>query len=115
MLLRPVLAGLPVIVIGYLGSEPSVMDGLFGQNKEGCLDFPQRIFWCIRHGETPHPYVGPLCRRIGSNFTLLHVDGFDELFADFAQKLVDQDRYSAPITLGEQTYQVSGPAGNHTV
>ncbi len=39
LLLRPLLAGSPVIVIGYRGAEPSVMDGLFGQSGEGRLTF----------------------------------------------------------------------------
>jgi len=51
-LLRPLLAASPIIVIGYRGAEPSVMEGLFGQNKEGRLDFPHGVYWCLRHGET---------------------------------------------------------------
>ena len=67
-LLRPLLDGAPIIVIGYRGAEPSVMEGLFAQNKEGRLDFPHGIYWCIRRGETPHPYVEALARRVGANF-----------------------------------------------
>lgn len=108
-LLRPLLAGSPVIVVGYRGSEPSIMDGLFGQNKEGRLDFPHGVFWCIRQGETPHPHVEALARRLGSNFKLLPIDGFDELFTDLAQELVGQDRYAAsgtavPVKPEEQAF-----------
>ena len=93
-LLRPLVAASPIIVIGYRGAEPSIMEGLFGQNKEGRLDFPHGVYWCVRRGETPHPSVETLGRRLGSNFTLLQIEGFDELFADLSRELVGQDRYS---------------------
>ena len=97
-LLRPLLAGSPVIVIGYRGSEPSVMDGVFGQSREGRLDFPHGVYWCVRHGEARHPSVDALARRLGSNFKLVHIEGFDELLGDLARELAEQDRYSAPGT-----------------
>jgi hypothetical protein len=93
-LVRPVLNASPIIVIGYRGSEPSIMQGLFGQNKEGRLDFPNGVYWCTRHGESLHPNVEVLCRRMGSNFRLLRIDGFDELFADLAKELTGHDRYT---------------------
>lgn len=108
-LLKPVLDGSPVIVIGYRGSEPSIMDGLFGQTKEGRLDFSHGVFWCVRHGETPHPHVEALARRLGSNFTLLRIDGFDELLSDLSQELAGQDRYpaggtAAPASAADQAF-----------
>ncbi len=93
-LLRPLIAGSPIIVIGYRGSGPSIMEGLFGQNMTGRLDFPHGVFWCVRHGETPHPQAEALARRLGSNFRFLEIDGFDELFADLSQELAGQERYS---------------------
>ena len=85
----------PMIVIGYRGSEPSVMEGLFGQNKEGRLDFPNGVYWCTRHGESLHPNVEAFARRLGSNFRLLRIDGFDELFAELSKELAGHDRYAA--------------------
>jgi hypothetical protein len=93
-LLRPLLDGSPIVVIGFRGAEPSIMEGIFSQNKEGRLDFPHGIFWCIRNGETPHPHVEALARRLGSNFRLVRIDGFDELFADLGKELAGQDRYA---------------------
>jgi hypothetical protein len=92
---RPMLDASPMIVIGYRGSEPSVMEGLFGQNKEGRLDFPNGVYWCTRHGETLHPNVEAFARRLGSNFRLLRIDGFDELFAELQKELEGHDRYAA--------------------
>jgi hypothetical protein len=51
-LIRPMLNASPIIVVGYRGSEPSIMEGLFGQNKEGRLDFPNGVYWCTRHIQT---------------------------------------------------------------
>lgn len=95
-LLRPLLDGAPLIVIGYRGAEPSIMDVVFGQSHHGRLDFPHGIYWCVRHGETPHPHVATLARRLGSNFTFLPITGFDELLADLDVELTAQDRYTVP-------------------
>ena len=92
---RPMLDASPMIVIGYRGSEPSVMEGLFGQNKEGRLDFPNGVYWCARHGESIHPNVEAFSRRLASNFRLLRIDGFDELFAELSKDLTGHDRYAA--------------------
>lgn len=100
-LVRPLLAGAPIIVVGYRGAEASIMEGLFGQDRPGRLDFPHGVFWCVRGDESPHPQVEGLSRRLGSNFRLLHTDGFDELFADLSVELAGEDRYAAGGSTGE--------------
>jgi len=107
-LLRPLLDSSPIIVIGYRGTEPSVMDGLFAQAKQGRMDFAHGVYWCIRHGEMPHPNVEALARRIGSNFRLLQVDGFDELFHDLSNELAGQDRYSSAT--GSESFSTESQA-----
>jgi len=92
--LRPLLRASPVIVIGYRGSEPSIMEGLFGQNDTGRLDFPNGVFWCVRGNEPLHPNVSALAQRLGSNFQLLYIDGFDEALEAVAKGLVGKDRYA---------------------
>lgn len=52
-LIKPLLSS-PLVVIGYRGAELSVMEGLFGQEKQGCLDVPNGVCWCLRHGERLH-------------------------------------------------------------
>jgi hypothetical protein len=96
--LRPMLDASPIIVIGYRGSEPSIMEGLFSQSKGGRLDFPNGVYWCLREGETPHPNVAALARRLGSNFRLLEIAGFDELLTDLSKELAGQDRYAPVIS-----------------
>lgn len=98
--IRPMLDASPMIVIGYRGSEPSVMEGLFGQNKEGRLDFPTGVYWCARHGESLHPNVEAFARRLGSNFCLLRIAGFDELFVELQKELEGHDRYAGGTGAG---------------
>jgi len=98
--IRPMLDSSPIIVVGYRGSEPSVMEGLFSQNKEGRLDFPAGVYWCARQGENLHPNVENLAKRLGSNFRLLRVDGFDELLSELSKELAGQDRLPASGTEG---------------
>jgi len=93
-LLRPLLRASPIIVVGYRGSEPSIMDGLFGQTEAGRLDFRNGVFWCVRHGDSPHPKVLELAQRLGSNFTFVEVEGFDELLTEASKQLVGRDRFS---------------------
>lgn len=104
--LRPMLDASPIIVIGYRGSEPSIMQGLFSQSKEGRLDFPNGIYWCVREGEYLHPNVAALAERLGSNFRLLEIAGFDELLADLSKELAGQDRYTAVVSSPTQGAQV---------
>ena len=105
-LIRPMLNASPIIVIGYRGSEPSIMEGLFGQSKEGRLDFPNGVYWCTRHAESLHPNVEEFARRLGSNFRLLHIDGFDELFADLSKELAGHDRYALTGNGGRTSHDV---------
>lgn len=93
-LLRPLLKASPIIVIGYRGAEPSIMEGLFGQSDAGRLDFRNGIYWCVRSGEDPHPKVLELARRLSSNFTLVEIEGFDEVLGEAAKLLIGRDRFS---------------------
>ena len=95
-LLHPLLDGAPLIVIGYRGAEPSVMESVFGQRKDGRLDFAHGIYWCFRRGETLHPHVETLARRVGANFRPLEIADFDELMRALDAELVSQERYTPP-------------------
>lgn len=95
VLLRPLLRSSPIVVIGYRGSEPSIMNGLFGQSDSGRLDFRNGVFWCVRKSDSPHPKVLELAERLGSNFTFVEIEGFDEVLTSAAKQLVGRDRFSA--------------------
>jgi SIR2-like domain len=91
--LLPLLQSTPLIVVGYRGAEPSIMTSLLGD--AGDLAFRKGIFWC-HHGDDIHPNVAALQERLGGNFRLCKIDGFDELFADLDKELARQQRDLGP-------------------
>jgi hypothetical protein len=93
-LIRPLLRSSPIIVMGYRGAEPSVMDGLFGKSDSGRLDFRNGVYWCVRPNQPVHDRVQALAERLGSNFTFLEIDGFDEILQQVSSGLVGKDRFS---------------------
>ena len=98
-LLLPVLTDSPLIVVGYRGAEPSIMEHLLARNAERAQQFKNGIFWCRLAGEPTHPNVEALHRAIGHNFRLLDIAGFDELMAELSQELANEDPYqTAPGT-----------------
>lgn len=93
--LLPLLQSTPLIVVGYRGAEASIMTSLLGES--GDLAFKKGIFWCHRGGDL-HPNVEALQKRLGSNFKLCEIDGFDELFSDLDKELARQQRnLGAPV------------------
>jgi len=93
--LLPLLQSTPLIVVGYRGAEPSIMTSLLGES--GDLAFKRGIFWCHCGGDL-HPNVEALRNRLGSNFKLYEIDGFDELFSDLDKELARQQRHlGAPV------------------
>ena len=80
--LKPLLRDHPVIVMGYRGTEASVMNDLFLEpsNSGGFL---HGIYWCVLDSDIGGPlssFVTQLAIQIGSNFQLVPIKGFDDLF-----------------------------------
>ena len=101
-MLVPLIRDHPLIVVGYRGGEPSVMRHLLLENAETAHFYRHGIFWCkIRNEriEDLPPMVLDLARTIGANFTLVDIDGFDELFAQDLWTL-HLDAQSLPSTAG---------------
>jgi len=96
--LLPLLQSTPLIVVGYRGAEPSIMTSLLGE--AGDLAFKKGIYWC-HFGGNLHPNVEELGRRLGGNFQLCEIDGFDDLFADLDKKLARQQRSLGVPTIAE--------------
>lgn len=102
-LLFPLLQSTSLIVVGYRGAEPSIMDCLLGDT--GDLAFKKGIFWCMRAGDLIHPNVLALQARLGGNFRLLEIDGFDELFRDLDAELTGQQRnLGSPAASGDVAF-----------
>lgn len=90
----PLLESAPLIVVGYRGAEASIMHALLG--AESGLRFRNGIYWCVRKGETIHPNVEALARRLGGNFQMLEITGFDELLVDLNKQLAGVQRFADP-------------------
>lgn len=81
--LAPMLRDHPIIVVGYRGTENSVMNDLFLSQLTATNSFAQGVYWCVRESnpqEALAPMVLDLATRIGPNFRLVTIRGFDELF-----------------------------------
>lgn len=89
-LLVPLLRDRPLVVVGYRGAEPSVMNHLLIDNAEATGLYKHGIYWCTRDGVSEdgldesalHPLVHQLAQTIGGNFSAVPIRGFDELVAD---------------------------------
>ena len=80
--LRPLLRDHPVIVVGYRGAEASVMNDLF-LAQVGSGGFLHGVYWCVLDSEVSgpfSPFVTQLASQIRSNFQLVPISGFDDLF-----------------------------------
>jgi len=106
-LLIPLLTASPLVVVGYRGSEPSVMDHLLARNSKHTHNYKNGIYWCTRSGETLHPHVEALKRRIRGNFKVLEIAGFDELMDDLSRELRDEDFYQSAHQLQPQQRPLS--------
>jgi hypothetical protein len=105
--LFPLIESSPLVVIGYRGSEPSVMEHLLGRNAKAAHNFKNGIYWCARPGEPLHPNVDALRRAIGGNFRLLEIEGFDEIVRDVAFELEGEDLYPSARTADAATSSAS--------
>lgn len=98
--IRPLLNDSPLVVIGYRGSEQSVMDHLLGEGLEESGKYRQGIYWCSLKGTELHENVIKLKEQIGGNFFHLEIDGFDELMEALDCELADE--YWLPTSDSEQ-------------
>ena len=93
--LTPLLEATPLIVVGYRGAEPSIMESLLGAATN--IPFRHGIYWCKRTGDEPHPNVELLAKRLGGNFQYLDIDGFDELLCDLNRNLAGVQRFAPQL------------------
>jgi hypothetical protein len=100
-LLKQMLTASPLVVIGYRGGEPSIMNGLFDALTQATLAFKCGVYWCDLGRAPLHPRVQALRSKIGGNFFDLTIDGFDELLVDLDYALRGQDVFR-PAVRGEQ-------------
>jgi hypothetical protein len=107
--IRPLLNESALIVVGYRGAEPSVMQHLLVEGIEDSGSFRNGLFWCIRQGERPHANVESLRQKLKSNFQLLEISGFDELLMDLDKELDSESWYSGSVGLSKTIVPIPTP------
>jgi hypothetical protein len=106
--LRPLLRDHPIIVVGYRGAEASVMNDLF-LSSAGSKGFLHGVYWCTHIGNPAEglpPLVMQLADAIGTNFQLVPITGFDDLFEQ--DLLVSMTASGARPTRRQSGYSVAG-------
>lgn len=84
-LLRDLLRDHPLIVIGYRGAEPSIMEHLLAEQALRTNRFAQGIYWCVLKGSSQlHPLVTSLEEQLQGNLQMVEIDGFDETLQHLA-------------------------------
>lgn len=81
-LLQPLLRDHPLVVVGYRGTEPSIMRHLLIDQAARCARFREGIYWCHMPGVVPtqeSALVAELAATIGGNLQFVEMEGFDEL------------------------------------
>jgi SIR2-like domain len=92
-LIEPLLRDWPLIVIGYRGAEPSIMNSLLGRVASSRTAFRNGLYWCTREDTNLHPQVQQLADRVQNNFRHVTIDGFDELLRELDFTLRDVDSF----------------------
>lgn len=83
--LLPLLRDHPVVVVGYRGTEPSIMEGLFLKNADNAHLFNRGLYWCARGNpelSAQSSMVQQLAAKIGQNFQLVQIESFDKLMEE---------------------------------
>jgi NAD-dependent SIR2 family protein deacetylase len=83
--LRPLLRDHPLVVVGYGGREHSVMVDLLLDGAEDAHSYARGIYWCALTDDPSDldPLVLQLAERIGSNFQLVPIEGFDNCMEEW--------------------------------
>ena len=80
--LLPFLRDHPLIVVGYRGAEPSIMQHLLMEHAARVEFFRMGVYWCAvdyKTAESLHPLVRSFATVIGTNFQVVSIPGFDGL------------------------------------
>ena len=96
----PLLRDHPLIVVGYRGAEPSIMRSLLIDQLENARNFPHGIFWCVLDSTDPTdlaPMVTELAQKLGDNFALVNIEGFDQFMEEFSAAM----RQDNPANIGQ--------------
>lgn len=80
--LTPILRDHPLIVVGYSGSEETIMRQFLIEQIQAADFYHQGVYWCALDYENQddlHPLVREFAGLIRGNFQVIPISGFDEL------------------------------------
>ena len=81
----------PLVVVGYRGSENSIMKKFFAAHASEPLFFKHGIYWCSPDRNL-HPNVVALEEAVGTkDFFRMPIDSFDDLMEDLDWSLMEVD------------------------
>lgn len=89
----------PLVVFGYRGAEPSIMEHLLTEGISHSNNYNRGIFWCTPKRSTLHQNVLALKERIGSNFEIIEIDGFDEAVVAIDRSLSSKAGFQGTLDL----------------
>ena len=95
----PLLRDHPLLVVGYRGAEPSVMQGLLLDHVLEANNFPHGVFWCLLNGtglDSLSPMTRKLATEVADNFALVNIAGFDEFMVEFSDAVTENSSPSTP-------------------
>lgn len=111
--LTPLLRDHPLIVIGYRGAEPSIMQHLLTGHAKAADNYRHGIYWCAYDYQQPsdlHPLVHELAHTIGVNFQVVAIQGFDELMEELWSLYQHRSIEVAALTASPMTKSLVGAA-----
>ena len=101
-MLKPLLRDHPLIVIGYRGAEPSVMQHFLIKCAAAANNYRNGIYWCTldydeKNPDSLAPLVHKLAAQSQGNFQVVRVSGFDEVMDDLSRHIHQQQHnYNQP-------------------
>lgn len=92
----------PLIVIGYRGAEPSVMQHLLINHIDETDGYRQGIYWCVRNDraealDSLPQFVQELADGIQGNFQIVPIVGFDEVIEELWEH-VSQQQFETEVS-----------------
>ncbi|MCQ3974875.1 MAG: hypothetical protein DPW09_15650 [Anaerolineae bacterium] len=107
--LIPLLRDHPLIVIGYGGHEPAIVQHLLLKNAERVDHYQHGLYWCIPAGnelDQVDPLVHQLAKAIGPNFHFVMINSFDGLMDNLLKAATQTPLTPLVITTKQPTVPV---------
>lgn len=101
--LIPILRDHPLVIVGYAGSEETIMRQFLIEQIEAAEFYHQGVYWCALDYENEndlYPLVREFAGLIRGNFHVIPIQGFDELMEQLF--VLNQKRGPVKVVAAEQ-------------